>query len=402
MMTQKDSLPPLLRFGFRPFFLCAGLWAVLSVLIWMLNPFGLSGQQIGGLENLPAYLWHGHEMTFGFLFAVIAGFLLTASSHWSGFNPAKGIFLGILVLLWVLGRLFFYAGSLYPAAFFDVGFDLTLLAAVTRVILKARLWRNLIIVFLLSLPAFLNLDFYLIQTGVLPFDSAVPCEGALAVFFMFTFLIAGRIIPVFAPNALPNLKIKSSPKLDKASLLSGAVSLFLWGISAYQKSAEMGWLCTFVFLITSVIHSKRFSNWNPKESFKNSMIFVLYLSYAWIIISFLLMALESQHLILRTMSVHVMGLGAVSMAVAGMMCRVTRGHTGREIKAEKAEMIFFVMLSLSMILRLISTIPQVMASLTAFLTLLNASATCFIIGFLAFLWRYGPFLCRNRADGKNG
>jgi uncharacterized protein involved in response to NO len=65
---------PLLAYGFRPFFLLAALFAALAIPLWLAAYVGA----VTPKAPLPASLWHGHEMLFGYTLAVVAGFLLTA------------------------------------------------------------------------------------------------------------------------------------------------------------------------------------------------------------------------------------------------------------------------------------------------------------------------------------
>ena len=90
-MSTKRT-PALFAIGFRPFFLCAGLCAVVVMLawtVWMVIHAG-GGALTGLAAPFPALLWHAHEMTFGFAAAVIAGFLLTAVRNWTGAETATG------------------------------------------------------------------------------------------------------------------------------------------------------------------------------------------------------------------------------------------------------------------------------------------------------------------------
>ena len=89
--------------GFRPFFLAAGLYAVLMMALWLAV---LNGKlQLGSLSP---FVWHGHEMLFGFAVAVIAGFLLTAAQNWTGIQTPSGPALAALFLLWLAGRVSFF------------------------------------------------------------------------------------------------------------------------------------------------------------------------------------------------------------------------------------------------------------------------------------------------------
>src|SRR5574341_1501628 len=92
--------PAVFSYGFRPFFLGAAVFAGVAVPAWILTLAG-----VGDSEFLyPARDWHVHEMVFGFLPAVITGFLLTAIPNWTDRAPIRGHELMLLFTLWLAGR----------------------------------------------------------------------------------------------------------------------------------------------------------------------------------------------------------------------------------------------------------------------------------------------------------
>ena len=99
--TPAPQGMPWLRLAFRPFYLGAALLAALIVPLWV-------AIFLGALNWLPTpqpLLWHAHEMLFGFLIAVIVGFLMTAGKSWTGLATPRGPALGFLILLWLSARL---------------------------------------------------------------------------------------------------------------------------------------------------------------------------------------------------------------------------------------------------------------------------------------------------------
>ena len=91
--AQKDAREytglALFERGFRPFFLGAGLFAGLVMPIWVLVLiFDYSVP-----SNFLPRDWHLHEMVFGFIPAVLAGFLLTAipKLDWSPASAGQAI-----------------------------------------------------------------------------------------------------------------------------------------------------------------------------------------------------------------------------------------------------------------------------------------------------------------------
>ena len=103
---RDDAGPALFSYGFRPFFLGAAIWAALGMLLWLPQYFGelTLPTAFGPLD------WHIHEMIYGYVGAVIAGFLLTAIPNWTGRLPVNGMALAGLAGLWVAGRAA-YAGT---------------------------------------------------------------------------------------------------------------------------------------------------------------------------------------------------------------------------------------------------------------------------------------------------
>src|SRR5262245_23296806 len=115
--------------GFRPFFLLASIWAALAVPVWLAAY--VHGYTLRG--SLPAMVWHAHEMVFGFGYAVVAGFLLTAIPRWTGRMPVRGAALASVALFWLAGRAGMLAsGDLGPAtaAIVDLAFPVSLIAVV--------------------------------------------------------------------------------------------------------------------------------------------------------------------------------------------------------------------------------------------------------------------------------
>ena len=104
--------------GFRPFYLLAALLAALGVPLWLAQYFGWIAP--------PAYLsgmaWHTHEMTFGFVVAVLTGFLFTAVRNWTGLPTPTGMPLAALAALWLSARVLVVIGPGWLAAALDVAF----------------------------------------------------------------------------------------------------------------------------------------------------------------------------------------------------------------------------------------------------------------------------------------
>ena len=190
---------PLLANGFRPFFLLGSIYAALAVLVWLPVFYG----ELTVVSTFAPRDWHVHEMLFGYLPAVITGFLFTAIPNWTGRLPMQGMPLLALVVVWIAGRITvtFSAETGWLAAMLVDASFLTLVAAATaREILAGRNWRNLNVVMLVLLLLAGNLAFHLEAH----FHGAAEAgiRIGIAVVVLLISLIGGRIIPSFTRNWL--------------------------------------------------------------------------------------------------------------------------------------------------------------------------------------------------------
>jgi uncharacterized protein involved in response to NO len=99
-----------LALGFRPFFLLAGFSAVILMATWV-------AAFVGGIAFSTYYGqidWHSHEMIFGYTIAVVAGFLLTAVHNWTQRPTPAGGYLGVIVALWLFGRILPFFSEVLP------------------------------------------------------------------------------------------------------------------------------------------------------------------------------------------------------------------------------------------------------------------------------------------------
>jgi len=101
LRLRDYSGPAVLSYGFRPFFLCGALYAGIAILVWLPMFEG----SLALATTFAPRDWHIHEMLYGYLAAVMTGFLLTAIPNWTGRLPIQGGPLLALVLVWLAGRL---------------------------------------------------------------------------------------------------------------------------------------------------------------------------------------------------------------------------------------------------------------------------------------------------------
>lgn len=340
--------PTILQHSFRPFFMAAGFWAALAVPFWLLI--------YGGVLVLPGDLdgplWHRHEMLFGFAGAAIAGFILTAIPNWTGRLPVSGWRLGVLVSLWLAGRIgFLTAAAIGPlaAAVLDLSFLTTLAAMIARELIAGKNWRNLPVLVLISCFALGNWLVHFETTGI--------AETAEAGIRLSTFVLAilmavigGRIVPSFTRNWLARSGAAVLPepmgRFDTVAL--AALMVFV----VAQVFAPDQPLTAGLALLAGGLHGFRLVRWKGWAAIGEPLMWVLHLGYAWLVVALILIGLSGLTAIVpATAAIHALTVGAFGTMILAVMTRASLGHTGRELTATPGTTAIFILITIAAILR---------------------------------------------------
>jgi uncharacterized protein involved in response to NO len=379
---------PMLRLGFRPFYIGGALLAALNVPVWVAMFLG----QVPLTPSAQPMLWHAHEMLFGFAVAIIVGFLMTAGKAWTGLATPRGPMLGALALLWLAARL---ASVTAPYAVYAV-LDMALLplvaAILVSVLLRARNHRNLPLALILALLASANLVFHLAVMGVLQVPAIAPLYAGLALIVMMVSVMAGRVIPAFTMSVTPGLKVVAKVWMERATLGATGLGLGLW---VFAPASAVGLI---VLALASVLHVRRLLNWRPALTRKRPILWILHAAYAWIPAGLALLALAQIGLVPVSAGVHALAVGAIGGLIIGMITRTARGHTGRPLQASSPEVLAYALVMSAAVLRVL--LPLVVPSLYGFA--LVAAAVAWSTAFVIYLWIFTPWLMSTRLDGKDG
>jgi uncharacterized protein involved in response to NO len=389
---QALAIPPLLRLGFRPFFLAGAALALVAVPLWLA---ALSGW-LGAWQPAGGWLaWHRHELLFGFGLAIVAGFLLTAVQTWTGRPGLSGKPLALLAGLWLAARLAWLADL--PAAVLiplELGFPLLLVAVMARMLWAVRQKRNYPIVGVLTL---LTLADALVLAGLVNGDDGWQRQGVLAGLWLVAALmglIGGRVIPFFTQRGLGRVDAVQPWGWLDIALLLGTLLIAVLHAAGPALQAEPGMAVLFGAL--SVGHLLRLARWHDRGLWRVPLLWSLHLAYAWLIVATAGMALW--HLgLLSSLSqpLHALTVGSMSGLILAMLARVTLGHTGRPLQLPGGVAAAFVLLNLGTLARvwLVSYWP---------LPALWLAAVCWALAFALYLWRYAPMLWSARVDGHPG
>ena len=378
--------PPFLRHGFRPFFLLGALWAAFALFAWL-------AVLAGGLAlptTMEPLAWHRHELLFGYLAAVIAAFLLTATPNWTGGKPTQGGPLLALVLLWLLARLaVLFSGwtGAGLALVLDTAFPLVLAGVIAREIVAGRNWRNLPVTVLVGLLALADLLSHLESLGVLPSELLLGDRLAIAVVAALVALIGGRVTPSFTTNWLKTRGAARLPasfdRLDRAALALTGLALVNWLVLG--EGAVPGLL----LLAAAVGLAVRLARWRGRAVVGEPLLLVLHLGYAWLTLGLALLGLAALGVVPRAAALHALTAGAFGTMTLAVMTRATLGHTGRALTADGWTSAIFALVNLGALARLAA-----FGAPAAYLPMLQLAGLSWGGAFLLYALRYGPFLLR--------
>ncbi len=392
--TPQDFGPPILRLGFRPFFLAASVFAVIAMAIWMASYVFSVEFAFAGLS--PA-IWHAHEMIFGYVMAVIAGFLLTAIKNWTGEEVLRGKALALLFILWLIARILPLSGQMVPMviiAFVDVAFLFLLSVACLRPVLKIKQYKQVGIISKLFLLMFCNLTFYLGALGILEDGIQWGLYSALYMIIALVLVMMRRVVPMFIKNGIDGeASIKNYAWVDIASLV---LLLILWVSDVFTEYSEF---TAIVAAVLSVLHVVRIAGWYTHKIWNKPLVWVLLVAYAFIIMGFAFITASYYLGISPYLSIHAFTVGGIGLLTIGMMSRVSLGHTGRSVFEPPAAVFWIVtLLSLGAVVRILFPL----FNMEYYVYWIAISQALWIITFTIFVLVYAPMFFTARIDGRDG
>jgi len=385
-MTTASAKFALWDLGFRPFYLLASAFAAVSILLWV-------GQYTGVLAgHLRGSIWHGHEMLFGYTMAVVTGFLLTAVPNWTGKPTPRGAALAALAALWLAGRVLVLTPFATASAVANAAFPLAVALAIGIPLVQARNRRNYFFVALLVLQGFAVLAFHLSQARLVAWPQGASLQLGLDVVLFIIAVVGGRVIPMFTNNGVPGARATRHPMVEKGAL--GGVLLLI----ATDVVPVPGGVVAALALLVAAVHAARLWLWQPWLTRRAPLVWVLHLAYAWIVAYLALRGLAALGLVSPLFAVHALTVGAIGGMTVGMMTRTGRGHTGRALVADPAEVLCFVLVAIAAVVRVFGG----MALPGFYLASVVISGACWSAAFALYAVTSWPALTRARVDRKPG
>jgi len=373
--------------GFRPFYLLASAFAAVSILLW-------AGQYAGYLHftYMRSATFHGSEMLFGYTLAVVTGFLFTAGRNWTGQPTPSGRSLAALALLWVAGRILVVTPYVVIAALVNAAFPVAAAIGLAVPLARSGNRRNFFFVALLVLLGALTLALHLSYLGAIAWPARASLRVGLDVVLFVMVVMGGRVIPMFTNNGVPGTRARRLPSIEKVAL----AGVLLLAAADFAQAPPM--VLAPLALALAITHGARLALWQPWRTLRTPLVWVLHAAYAWIVVHFLLRALVEFDVVPEAIAIHALTIGGIGGLTIGMMTRTARGHTGRPLVADRADVACYVLVMLAALARVAG--PLLWPA--AYVETVVAAAVCWAIAFMLYFAAYLPWLMRARADGKPG
>jgi uncharacterized protein involved in response to NO len=388
-------MTPLLRYGLRPFFLGAGLVAVLLIPWWASSyAFGIP---LG--TGWPPTLWHAHEMLFGFIVAAVAGFLLTAVPSWTGARGFAGGPLALVSGLWLLARIAVATSQLWPpaaVAAIDLAFLPTLAVLVLPPLVRARNRNTPLLAVLAALWA-ADLAFY---WGLYRHDDGESLHAlvlGIDIVLILITVIGGRIVPAFTANALKHRGLAGTVRAWPG--MTGLAVGSMIALALSDLLVPDGVIAGVIAAVAAAAQAVRLAQWQPLRTLRQPIVWVLHLAYVWLPIG---LALKAAALLTGAAPaafwLHALTIGAVATMIVAVMTRASLGHTGRPLVVDPVIAVAYLLLTAAALVRVfglaVLRIP--------YPEVILAAAFLWTAAFVLFIWIYAPMLLTPRVDGKPG
>jgi uncharacterized protein involved in response to NO len=368
--------------GFRPFFLLGAIQAGITILVWLPVFYG----ELSLTSSFAPRDWHVHEMLYGYLPAIVTGFLFTAIPNWTGRLPLRGLPLLTLVIAWLAGRLavtFGAAGPWWIALVIDASFLLLVVSAAAREIIAGRNWRNLPVVAMVATLLAGNIAFH-VEVHVRG-SADIAIRIGIAVVVLLIALIGGRIIPSFTRNWL----VKENPgrlpvpfgRFDVAVIAVSALTLLGWIVA--PDDAYTG----VALAIAGLLHLVRLARWAGDRTARERLLLILHVGYAFVPLGFLVNACAAFGLTQPSAGIHAWMVGGAGIMTLAVMTRAALGHTGQRLTASVATQVIYAGIIIAAVSRVAAVLLPAHSD-----ALLHLAATGWIVAFFGYALAYGPLL----------
>lgn len=359
----------------QPFFILAFVNAILSMVLFMLLFKGIITAEILSGE------YHAYSLIFLLFTPAFLAFLFTTFPRFSGTPPIPQLhFLGVF-WIFLAGSLIMLLGLFLSKILITIGMLLIFLAQLAsgNILLSVynaspthpnektdQFW--ILIAIALGIVSHL----FFILSIWLPSLHIISVQIAIYLYlFLLTFTVAQRMIPFFSGKPIEK-------HIERYRVIVGLLALHVMLESMIPHSS---FLTDFML---AYLTGKELMRWKLPVPHPDPMIWILHISLFWIPIAFLLSGLSNIFTLIDStnflfLDIHTVVLGFIFTILIGFGTRVTLGHSGNEIKADKLTVMLFYWTQVVVAMRILTSLA--LSSGWSFFVFFDISVTVWLVMF---------------------
>jgi uncharacterized protein involved in response to NO len=368
----------------QTFFVLAFVNAILSMFLFMLLFKGLVASEILSLN------YHAYSFIFLMFTPAFLAFLFTTFPRFSATEPIKEEQYMMVLKGFVGGSILFQLGTLFSTLLFSLGMILTLVShAGASYILyniykiskmeekEDQLW------ILIAMGFGLLSHFIFIISVWIPSLHVLSIEIAIYLYlFILIFTVGQRMIPFFSHSPIEKHK-------ERLKVIIGLLGLHIL-LEIIQTNSSF-----LVDFLLAYLIGKELYRWKLPFPNPNPLVWILHLALFWIPIAFTLEGITNIITLTTqtnffSLGIHTLTLGFFLTVLIGFGTRVTLGHSGNSMQADRLTTILFYWTQVVVLIRILTSLA--VANGWNFVVFFDLSITVWMVLFALWGSRFFPVL----------
>ncbi len=333
----------------QPFFVLAFSNAIISMFIFSLLLKGIIDSEILTMN------YHAYSLIFLSFTPAFLAFLFTTFPRFSGNPPIEKIVYMTILIPFVVGSLLFLLGVFTFSSFASTGMVITLIGHLLAINILRKIYKasvmddNHDILWILLAMSAGGVGHFLFVIGYFADSSwLISLSIQISIYlylFLVAFSVAQRMVPFFSHRIIER---KDMFVRNVALLLIGHIVLEL-------IRPHLSFIADFALMY---IIAQELLDWELPFPNPNPLLWILHISLFWIPVAFLFSGVSSAISIIGNVNfmfldIHILILGFVFTILIGFGTRVTLGHSGNSLEADRWTVILFYATQVVVITRII-------------------------------------------------